>query len=55
MTAFGAGAPFKKKGHRIYVSEYSAPDGVECIWSKQVALTLDPNTSKRPTEKLFRL
>ena len=42
------------KGHRVFVSEYNAPDNWKCIWSKTVNNTLDLNTgSKQGVEKLF--
>jgi len=42
------------EGHIVFVSEYSAPDDWECVWSKQVNNTLEKNTgSKQGTEKLF--
>ena len=43
-----------KKGHKVYVSEYSAPDGWRIVWQKEVFNSLDLNTgSKKGTEKLF--
>ena len=43
-----------KKGHRVYVSEYNAPDGWVCVWQKEVSNTLVKNTgSKKGVEKLF--
>lgn len=42
------------KGHSVFVSEYSAPDGWECVWEKRVNNTLTKNTgSKQGVEKLF--
>jgi DNA adenine methylase len=41
-------------GHRVFVSEYAAPEGWECIWSKTVHNTLVQDTgSKEGTERLF--
>ena len=43
------------EGHSVFVSEYSAPDGWECVWEKRVNNTLVKNTgSKQGVEKLFR-
>lgn len=45
-----------KDGHRVYVSEYTAPDGWKAVWQKQVNNTLAKDTgSKKGTEKLFTL
>lgn len=42
------------RGVKTFVSEYTAPDGWDCIWSKQVNNTLVQNTgSKQGVEKLF--
>ncbi len=45
----------KNLGHTVFVSEYTAPEGIECVWSKEVTNALCPNITHRPTEKLFRL
>jgi DNA adenine methylase len=38
----------------ILVSEYTAPEGVECIWSKEINSSLTKDTgSKKGVEKLF--
>lgn len=46
-----------KEGHTVFVSEYSAPEGVDCIWEKEVTSSLRSNHkikgSKESTEKLF--
>lgn len=43
-------------GHQIFVSEYSAPDYMRCIWEGNIASSLTKNTGeKRATEKLFTL
>lgn len=42
------------KGHKIFVSEYHAPDDFECIWQMEVNSSLTKDTgSKKATEKLF--
>ncbi len=45
-----------KQRHKVYVSEYSAPDDFECIWQKEIVSSLTKNTgSKKGVEKLFIL
>lgn len=42
------------RGHKVFVSEYNAPEDWRCIWKKQVNSSLTKNTgSKKATEKLF--
>lgn len=42
------------EGHTVFVSEYEAPDGWACVWSKEVNSSLSKNTgAKKATEKLF--
>lgn len=42
------------EGHKVFVSEYSAPEDFECIWSSSLSNTLSKSkTSKKPVEKLF--
>lgn len=40
----------------VYISEESAPDDFECIWSQELTRTLDFNKSNQPkkVEKLFK-
>lgn len=43
-----------ERGHKIFISEYSAPDDFVCVWQKEVASSLSQDTgSKRNVEKLF--
>lgn len=43
------------EGHTVFVSEYTAPAGWECVWEKRVNNTLVKNTgSKQGVERLFR-
>ena len=43
-----------KEGHKVYISEYSAPDDFECIWEMDVSSNLSKTkNSKKATEKLF--
>ena len=39
------------EGHKVYISEYNAPEDFECVWSMEVSTTL--NSSKKDIEKLF--
>lgn len=43
-----------RQNHRLYISEYNAPDDFTCIWSKKVNNTLVADTgSKQGIEKLW--
>jgi len=39
--------------HKVYVSEYTAPDDFECIWSKKVHSTLSKQSKFNVIEKLY--
>lgn len=40
--------------HDVFISEYTAPDDFECVWSKEVNNSLTKNTgAKKGVEKLF--
>lgn len=42
------------KGHKVFVSEYNAPEDFECVWEKEVKTVLNKNTqSANRIEKLF--
>lgn len=42
------------EGHRVFVSEYAAPDDFRCVWEKSVKNTLAKNTGEKSgTERLF--
>ena len=42
------------EGHKVYVSEYSAPEDFECVWSMEVCSSLTVDTgAKKAIEKLF--
>jgi len=44
------------EGHKVFISEYNAPDDFECIWEKQISNTLaNKSHNKKPVEKLFKL
>lgn len=43
-----------QRGHKVFVSEYQAPEGWRCIWQKEVNNSLTKETgSKQGIEKLF--
>jgi DNA adenine methylase len=42
-----------KEGHQVLISEYSAPDDFECVWSKEIQSGLNVITTKKGVEKLF--
>lgn len=43
-----------EKGHKVFVSEYNAPEGWRCVWQKEVNNSLTKDTgSKKGVEKLF--
>ena len=41
------------KDNMVLVSEYNAPDDFKCIYEKTLTTTLDKNSRKKDTEKLF--
>lgn len=47
------------KNNIVFVSEYDAPDGFECVWSQEVKSSLSANGvcggSKKSIEKLFKV
>ena len=48
-----------KKGHKIFISEYNAPEDFECIWEKGLSSSLSANGksggNKKSVEKLFTI
>jgi DNA adenine methylase len=44
-----------RNGHKLYVSEYSAPDDFKCIWSKQTSTTLGYSTSNFTNKSFTRI
>lgn len=44
----------KSKDNEVYVSEYNAPEDFECVYEKTVTTTLNKNSRKKDTEKLFK-
>ena len=43
------------KGHKVFISEYEAPEDFECIWSKEVTNSMNTTKTYKPTEKLFTI
>lgn len=43
------------KGHKVFVSEYSAPEDFRCVWSKEVTNSMSTKNTYKPIEKLFTL
>ena len=43
-----------KEGHQVFISEYSAPEDFECVWSMEVTNSMNTTKTTRPIEKLFR-
>ena len=41
------------KGHKVFISEYNAPDDFVCVWQKEIQSGLNTNTTKKGVEKLF--
>lgn len=46
---------YMSKENIVLVSEYNAPSDFKCVWSKDVITTLDKNSRKKDTEKLFTI
>lgn len=46
-----------KEGHRVFVSEYNAPEDFTCVWEKEVTCSINSKAKageyKKSTEKLF--
>ena len=55
-AVFWAWAERLSATRRVFVSEYAAPDGWECVWEKETTSSLTKDTgAKRGIEKLFRI
>jgi len=45
-----------EQGHKVFISEYNAPDDWEFVWQKEIVSSLTKDTgSKKGVEKLFVL
>lgn len=42
-----------KQGHKVFVSEYNAPDDFICIWQGKLKTCVNQIITKEATEKLF--
>ena len=42
-----------KEGHKVFISEYKAPDDFTCVWQKEIQSGLNTNSTKKGIEKLF--
>jgi DNA adenine methylase len=42
------------EGNTVFVSEYTAPDDFECVWEKEVKVTLSTKSTLNKVEKLFQ-
>lgn len=46
----------RNDGHKIFISEYNAPDDFVCLWEKEIVSSLTKNTgSKKGIERLFTI
>ena len=45
----------KSQNNTVFVSEYNAPNDFECVWQKEVNVSIRPTKTLQQTEKLFRL
>ena len=43
------------KGHKVFISEYNAPDDFTCIWQKEVTNAMNTTKTYKPIEKLFTI
>ena len=44
-----------KDNHKVFISEYNAPDDFKCIWEKEVKVSIRPTKTLNKIEKLFTL
>ena len=42
-----------KLGHKVFISEYQAPDDFKCVWSKEVTNSMNTTLTYKPIERLF--
>lgn len=45
----------KDLGHKVFVSEYSAPKDFTCVWEKEVTNSINPKITYKPIERLFTI
>jgi DNA adenine methylase len=41
------------KGHKVFISEYQAPNDFICVWSKEVTNSMNTTLTYKPVERLF--
>jgi len=42
-----------KKGHKVFISEYTAPNDFIILWEKKVTNSLNNKLTYKPTERLY--
>lgn len=42
-----------KQGHKVFISEYNAPEDFKCLWEKETKVSIRPTKTLIQTEKLF--
>ena len=45
----------KSYGHKIFVSEYSAPKDFVCVWEKEVTNSMNSTITYKPIERLYTI
>lgn len=45
----------KYDGHKVFISEYEAPEDFTCVWEQPVKTAINQTITKNATEKLFTL
>ena len=41
------------KGHKVFISEYQAPQDFVCVWQKEITNSMNTTKTYKPIEKLF--
>ena len=44
-----------KQGHRVFISEYNAPEDFKVVWEKEVTNSMNTKNTYKPVEKLFTI
>ena len=42
-----------REGHRVFISEYNAPEDFICVWEKETKTSINHSATKHAVEKLF--
>ena len=45
----------KIHGHKVFISEYDAPNDFTCVWEKEVVNSMNSTITYRPTERLYTI